>query len=87
MNTKTISRPVYVAFHIGRGFEFKPKGGEDTANALTGSYVGRKTDKFLLIGNDEKVANTVTAHYAKEKTSDLVRQSFGGGSYVMEKNK
>jgi len=29
----------------------------------------------------------VTAHYAKEKTSDLVRQSFGGGSYVMEKNK
>jgi len=69
----------------GRGFEFKPKGGNDTANALIGSCVGRKTDNFLLIGNSEQVANTVTAHYAKEKTSDLVRQSFGGGSYVMEK--
>jgi len=36
-------------------------------------------DNVVIIGNDEKVANTVTAHYAKEKTSDLVRQTFGGG--------
>jgi len=112
----------------GRGFAFKPKTTDETANALTGSCVGRKTDNFLLcgairgrgkgdeadkntqqlepnstdvsntitsvgkdnvliLGNSEQVANTVTAHYAKEKTSDLVRQSFGGGSYVMEKNK
>jgi len=36
-------------------------------------------DNMLILGNSEQVANTVTAHYAREKTSDLVRQSFGGG--------
>jgi len=34
----------------GRGFEFKPKTTDETANALTGSCVGRKTDNFLLCG-------------------------------------
>jgi len=34
----------------GRGFAFKPKTTDETANALTGSCVGRKTDNFLLRG-------------------------------------
>jgi len=39
-------------------------------------------DNMLILGNSEQVANTVTAHYAREKTSDLVRQSFGGGAVM-----
>lgn len=110
----------------GRGFEFKPKTGNDTANALTGSCIGRKTDNFLvcgairgrkekpadkknvlrvdchqqdtsnalttqpgdnvvIIGRREDVANTVTAHYAKEKTGNAVRQSLNRGTFVMER--
>jgi len=47
----------------------------DMSNTLTSV----QKDNVLILGNSEQVANTVTAHYAKEKTSDLVRQSFGGG--------
>lgn len=61
-----------------RGFEFKPKSADETANTLTGGCVTRKTDNFIAIGNNPNIANTITSHYAKEKTSDLVRQSFGG---------
>lgn len=70
----------------GNGFKFEPKTPDEVATTVQASGCNRKTDNFVVIGNNPNVANTVTSHYAKEKTSDLVRATFGGGSYVMEKH-
>lgn len=54
----------------------------DVINTLTSV----QKDNVVIIGNNLDIANTVTSHYAKEKTSDLVRAAYGGGSYVMQKS-
>lgn len=65
------------------GRKYHAKDEAATINTYSGS--GNSQDQFVVIGNKPDVANTVTSHYAKEKTRDLLQGTYGGGSYIMQK--
>ena len=66
----------------GCGFAFKPKSKDDIANTLQTNPIGRKTDNFILINDQDGLCRTIKAQYGKNGAANFLRQSGFGATGV-----